>query len=94
MGRESRKILILLARLRLSGFAGQTSKGRDWCGPLRFGGADEDRTRDLLTASFEPVVDSIELTGLSLAQSGITRKKTATSATYTQPKSALKTPRN
>ena len=50
------------------------------------GGAEGDRTPDLLTASYLPGVEPIEFTGLNPAQSGITRQKSATSAPYTQPK--------
>ena len=39
------------------------------------GGADEDRTRDLLTASFQPNIEPIEDKGLIPAQSGIERQE-------------------
>jgi hypothetical protein len=42
---------------------------------MSYGGAGEDRTRDLLTASFQLNIEPIEDKGLRAAQSGIERQE-------------------
>ena len=49
------------------------------------GGDEGIRTLDLLSASYTPSVETIEVTGFHLARRGETRQETALSAPYTHP---------